>query len=311
MPTIRRVSSVEVLIADNTSFKNQSDQTKLVVPNEVLQRRRSWSSPLSPFTHLPLPSTDHMIKTTDHMTETTDHMTETIDQMTDTTIHDTTTKMSEQALPNDHVTDPDIDIEDTVFEAKTTEQVSLHLEESRYNRLSSKPIVISLSSQQSSTSGVGGRFIRTVRGMSTSSSLSSYTPEFTDNKDLTYSNHDDNNLSLLSSLSSYPPEFTDNKDWTYSNHDNNLSLLEVEEEVEMRITKENLTPSQLDSNTRPDSIELPDPAHTSNEQVNDPVKRREGRRRSSLQVISDAMTSPVITIGLPLVVLAAIALGKS
>ena len=295
MPTIRRVSSVEVLIADNTNL-NQSDQTKLVVPNEVLQRRRSWSSPLSPFSCLPLPSTDHMTKT--------------IDQMTDTAIHDTTTEMSEQALPKDHVTDPDIDIEDAVFEAKTTEQVSLHLEESRNNRLSSKPIILSLSSQQSNTSVVSGRFIRTIRGMSTSSSLSSYTPEF-----------------------------TESKDWTYSNYDNDLSLLEVEEEVEMRITTENLTPSQSDSNTQPESRELPDPAHADNEQVNDPAKRKksrrpesielpgpahadneqvndpakriEGRRRSSLQVISDAMTSPVITIGLPLVVLAAIALGRS
>lgn len=279
LPTIRRVSSVEVLIADNTSIKNQSDQTKLVVPNEVLQRRRSWSSPLSPFSSPPLPLTDHMIKTTDHMTET-------IDQMTDTTIHvigDTTTEMPDQVLSNGHVTDPDINIEDTVFEAKTTEQVSLHLEASRCNPLSSKPIVISLSQQESTTSSASGRFIRTFRGTSTSSSLSSYTPDF-----------------------------TDNKDWTYSNHDNNLSLLEVEEELEMRITTENLTPSQPDSNTRPDSIEVPDPVRTDNKQVNDPEsKRKEGRRRSSLQVLSDTMTSPVIIIGLPLVVLAAIALGRS
>ena len=276
LPTIRRVSSVEVLIADNTSIKNQSDQRKLVVPDEVLQRRRSWSSPLSPFSCPPLPLTDHMIKTTDHMTET-------IDQMTHTTTHiigNATTEMSDQVLSNGHVTNPDIDIEDTVFEAKNTEQVSLHLEESRCNPLSSKPIIISLSQQESTTSSVGGRFIRTFRGTSTSSSLSSYTPDF-----------------------------TDNKDWTYSNHDNNLSLLEVEEEVEMRITTENLAPTQSHSNTQPDSIEVPDPVDT---EVNDPEsERREGRRRSSLQVLSDTMTSPVITIGLPLVVLAAITLRRS
>lgn len=232
--TLQRANSVEVLSV------TMDDQhiTSCSPPSHIIQRRRcSWGNMYTSAASATPPS-DHMI-----------------------------TAMQPTDLLNDHVTN------ESIMKATSTDQVSLHLETFRNRPSTSKPIVLSLSTQSSidsvAASSIRSSSIKTIRGRGLSSVSS--------------------NMSITDVVDDNDP-FSD-------------LTQPIVEEVEEEETGEKVEEGETEKETGEELVETGEEKRKTHAE--------EIRRTSSARMISEAMTSPVLIIGLPIAVLAAIAMGRS